>query len=170
MEASPDPVARARAFAVEAHGAQRYGEHPYAYHLDAVAELARPYGTEARVVAYLHDVAEDTAVELERVREAFGELVAQCVALVTDAPGANRAERKALTNAKLAKVEGPARLALVVKAADRLANLHMCVASGSTSKLEMYRGEHAAFRAAAYRPGLCDDLWSEINRILRPGS
>ena len=166
---SVDAASRARAFALEAHGGQRYGDEPYAVHLDAVAALLVPYGDAASTVGYLHDVVEDTAVTLERVREEFGDLVADCVALVTDPPGGDRAERKAKTNAKLAAVEGDRRLALVVKAADRLANLRASVAAGGRGdKLDMYRREHPAFRAAAYRPGLCDALWAEIERILSP--
>ncbi len=57
-------------------------------------------------------------------------------------------------------------MALEVKAADRLANLRMSAGSGSDSKLDMYRREHTAFRQAAYRPGLCDELWQEMDRIL----
>ena len=53
----------------------------------------------------------------------FGDLVARCVAILSDPPGADRATRKAESHAKLAKVEGEERIALVVKAADRLANL-----------------------------------------------
>jgi (p)ppGpp synthase/HD superfamily hydrolase len=161
-----DEVARARAFAIAAHGGQRYGDHPYSFHLDAVAGLLLPYGEEAQVIGYLHDVAEDTAVGLEGIREAFGEHVTDCVALVTDQPGANRAERKLKTNAKLAKVEGPLRVALIVKAADRLANLRMSAGGGTGSKLQMYRGEHPAFRQAAFRAGLCDELWREMDQIL----
>lgn len=163
-----DLPARARAFAVAAHGDQRYGRHPYAHHLDAVAELSRPFGELAEAIAYLHDVAEDTAVPLERVRDEFGTLVAECVALVTDAPGGDRAARKAKTNAKLALLDGEHRLALIVKAADRLANLRACRADGRADKLAMYRGEHGHFRAAAHRPGLCDALWAEMERLLGP--
>jgi (p)ppGpp synthase/HD superfamily hydrolase len=164
--ATRDTVARARAFAVEAHGDQRYGEHPYAVHLDAVADLARPYGADAETVAYLHDVVEDTLVPPDRVRESFGDLVADCVALVTDAPGANRSERKMHTNAKLAEVAGDRQLALIVKACDRLANLRQSAHGAPGSKLDMYRAEHPAFRDAAYRPRLCDELWAEMDRVL----
>jgi hypothetical protein len=51
-------------------------------------------------------------------------------------------------------------------AADRLANLRMSVADPAGGKLAMYRQEHPAFRAAAYRPGLGDELWAEIDRIV----
>ena len=163
-------IARARAFALQAHGGQRYGERPYSYHLDAVAALLGPYGEAAQVVGYLHDVVEDTPVPLERVRETFGDHVAECVALVTDEPGESRSEKKARTNAKLSKVWGDARLALVVKAADRLANLRASAQDGGASKLEMYRREHPAFREAAFRSGLCDDLWAEIEQILSRGA
>lgn len=86
--------------------------------------------------------------------------------MVTDRKGASRAERKEQTNRKLAGVTGEYEPALIVKAADRLANLRMSAAGGAGSKFEMYRREHAAFRQAAYRPGLCDELWREIEGIV----
>jgi (p)ppGpp synthase/HD superfamily hydrolase len=162
----PEAVTSARAFALAAHADQRYGGQPYSYHLDAVATLLAPFGETAQVVGYLHDVVEDTPVTVEEVRSAFGEFVARCVLLLTDEPGANRRERKAKTNAKLAKVTGGEELALIVKAADRLANVRESAKGGNGSKLEMYRKEHAAFRQAAYRPGLCDTLWQEIEALL----
>ncbi len=157
---------RARTFAIAAHGGQRYGEHPYVHHLDAVAALAQPYGEEAVVVAYLHDTAEDTPVTLDGIEAAFGPKVATCVGLLTDEPGADRKERKAKTYAKLAQVQGDAELALIVKAADRLANVRACVADGKERLWRVYQGEHPAFKAAAYRSGQCDALWDELDRLL----
>jgi guanosine-3',5'-bis(diphosphate) 3'-pyrophosphohydrolase len=156
----------ARAFAIAAHGDQTYGNQPYSFHLDAVVELLAPFGKVAQIVGYLHDVVEDTAVSIQTVREMFGDRVADCVALVTDETGANRKERKTRTNAKLVGVSGEKELALVVKAADRLANLQMSARGGPGSKLDMYRREHLAFRQAVFRPGLCDELWQEMDRIL----
>lgn len=128
--------------------------------------MLAPFGEEAQIIGYLHDVVEDTAVSIEEVRAKFGDRVSECVRLVTDETGANRKERKARTNTKLAAVSGEKELALVVKAADRLANLRMSAREGSGSKLEMYRREHVPFRQAAYRPGICDGLWEEMERIL----
>lgn len=159
-------VAEARAFALAAHGSQLYGSRPYGVHLDAVAELAAPFGEHAQVVGYLHDVVEDTQVSLEALGERFGPFVAQCVGLLTDAPGANRKERKAKTYARLAEAAGPVELALVVKTADRLANVKACVADGRQALWETYRAEHPAFRAAAYRAGLCDALWKQLDPLL----
>jgi (p)ppGpp synthase/HD superfamily hydrolase len=159
-------IDKARTFAIEAHGSQRYGNHPYAYHLDAVASILAPLGEEAQIVGYLHDVLEDTSTSIEELREVFGERIANCVSLVSDEPGSNRKERKLKTNKKLAQVTNEDRLALLVKAADRLANLRMSALGDAGSKLEMYRKEHPAFRQAAHRLGLCDELWYEMDEIL----
>ncbi|HSU66808.1 MAG TPA: HD domain-containing protein [Tepidisphaeraceae bacterium] len=162
-------VKQARDFATAAHGPQRYGNEPYVVHLDAVAKLLEPFGAEAEVIGYLHDVAEDTPVTLEALRATFGDHVADCVALVTDEPGANRPERKARTHAKLAKAGDALNLALIVKTADRLANVRMSASTAAGSKMEMYRNEYAAFRIAVFRPELCDELWAELDQLLGPG-
>jgi (p)ppGpp synthase/HD superfamily hydrolase len=64
---------KARTWAISQHGNQKYGEHPYSVHLDAVANIAKPFGELAEVVAYLHDVVEDTDVTIEQVSAEFGE-------------------------------------------------------------------------------------------------
>jgi (p)ppGpp synthase/HD superfamily hydrolase len=156
----------AQTFALAAHGNQRYGDHPYAVHLAAVAELLVPFGEDAVRIGYLHDVVEDTAITLDELRTKFGDVVACCVALLTDEPGESRKERKAKTYAKLAQVGPELELALTVKAADRLANVRACIADGKAELLSVYRCEHPAFRGAAYRPGRCDWLWQELDTLL----
>jgi len=157
---------RARSFAIEAHGDQRYGEKPYVVHLDAVAALASPYGDDAAAIAYLHDTGEDTATTLDEIEREFGPRIAACVALVTDEPGSNRKERKAKTYAKLAGVSGRNEVALVVKAADRLANVRACVHDRNRGLWEMYRREHRVFRESVYRSSLCEPLWAELDVLL----
>ncbi len=94
----------ARAFALRAHAGQMYGARPYSWHLETVAELLAPYGAQAQVIAYLHDIVEDTTVSDDEVDARFGPFVGECVRLLTDAPGATRAERKAQAHARLAAV------------------------------------------------------------------
>ncbi len=118
----------ARLFAIAVHGDQKYGDDPYSKHLDAVATLAAPFGAQAITVAYLHDAVEDTSATLATIEAQFDAFIATCVGLLTDEPGATRKERKAKTYAKMASVTGPTELALIVKAADRLANVRACVA------------------------------------------
>jgi len=158
--------AEARAFAVQAHAGQQYGDRPYSVHLDAVAELVKPFGEQAEIVAFLHDVVEDTPIPLEAVKTKFGLFIAECVGLLTDAPGATRKERKTITYARLAQVSGPAELALIVKTADRLANVTACITDGKQSLWDMYKEEHTAFRIAAFREGLCNALWLRLDSAL----
>lgn len=159
----------ARAFAIAAHGDQMYGERPYVFHLDQVVENLSEFSPVAQTVGYLHDVVEDTPTTLEEIAEKFGAFVSECVALLTDEPGANRKERKAKTYKKLAGVTGPAELALIVKAADRLANVKACVADGNVALWRVYRDEHPTFRTAAYRPDQCELLWQQLDQLLQEG-
>lgn len=153
---------KAREFAIAAHKNQMYGVHPYSYHLDAVASIVRKYGEMAETVAYLHDVVEDTDVTLDEIEKQFGSLVSRCVAILTDEPGKDRKERKSKTYAKMAKVTGEENLALLVKAADRLANVRASVADKNNKLIEMYKSEYPVFKSAVYREGLCEDIWREL--------
>lgn len=159
-------IHKARSFAICAHANQKYGYKPYLFHLDAVAELVRPSGEDAEVVAYLHDTVEDTDITIQEIEVEFGINIAACVSLVTDELGHNRKERKDKTYAKLSKVIGPTELALVVKSADRLANVRASIEDKKQELLEMYREEHPAFRGAVYRIGLCEALWVELDSSL----
>jgi (p)ppGpp synthase/HD superfamily hydrolase len=159
-----------RCVAIAAHGEQKYGLHPYSFHLEAVASLAAAYGEDAVVIAYLHDTVEDTDATVEQIRTIFGDAIAASVNLLTDEPGENRKERKTKTYAKLAQVRGPLEIALTVKAADRLANVRACIADGKQSLWQMYQSEHQAFRRSAYRTGNCEPLWIELDQLLAANS
>ena len=91
---------------------------------------------------------------------------------LTDPPGyPNRRARKAALHKTLSSLEYPnggvaERMALLVKVADRVANVRSCVRDGLDGLLKMYRKEHAAFRDAARREGLADDLWRGLDEAL----
>lgn len=163
-----DRVARARTLAARAHGDQRYGELPYVKHLDDVAALAAPFGEAAAVLAYLHDVLEDTPLTRAELVEQFDDNVAWQVEQLTDPHGENRRQRKELLHRRLGgfSASDPREaLVLIVKAADRLANVLAC----DEQKPEMrgvYRREQEAFRTAVFRPGLCDALWDRLSAAL----
>lgn len=159
----------ARAFAIKHHGDQKYGDKPYSYHLDSVVSLLEPYGEKAQVIGYLHDVVEDTDVSLAEIEELFGTEISQAVGMLTDQPGKNRKERKQKTYDLMATVQGDLEIALLVKTADRLANITACLEHGRTDKLKMYQDEHSHFKRAVYRPGLCDELWVRIDTALCKG-
>lgn len=161
---------KAREFSVNAHGEQKYGDKPYSFHLDAVVNLLEPYGDDAKVIGYLHDVLEDENVDIRTIESEFGPFISKCVSILTDEPSKNRKERKRKTYAKLAEIKGKEELALVVCVADRLANIQACVAGGdakmSKKLLKMYKSEQLDFYNSVHRDGLCDDLWSKIESAL----
>ena len=86
-----------RNFAIEAHGDQKYGKHPYSYHLDEVAFYSRdPFLNKGylETVAYLHDVVEDTEKSVLDIQNKFGFEISNAVSFITDPEGKNRKERK----------------------------------------------------------------------------
>ncbi|MTJ93609.1 MAG: HD domain-containing protein, partial [Desulfovibrio sp.] len=78
----PTLIARAAAFAAEAHAAvgqvRKYTGEPYVEHPRAVARLVADAGGDDAMVAaaWLHDVVEDTRVSLDEIRGQFGDAVA----------------------------------------------------------------------------------------------
>jgi len=158
-------IEQARNFAITSHKDQKYGSHPYSYQLDAVAKLVRPFGETTEVIAYLHDVVEDTTITIEQIELQFGKLVANAVAILTDESGANRKERKAKTYVKMANVVGDSEIALTVKAADRLANMRACVLENNVRLLAVYNSEYPVFRKSVFRPDACDEIWSELETL-----
>lgn len=159
-------VKKARAFAIDKHGSQMYGDKPYVYHLDAVASILKPYGVLAQILGYLHDVIEDTEVAEDDLNELFGGFVSKAVVAITDQPGSNRKERKQKTYELMAQITGKFEVVLIAKTADRLANVKACQLLGNGKLLKMYQMEHAQFKKAIYRPGLCDELWIQLDQLI----
>ena len=79
---------RAIIFATLAHSGQKrkYTGEPYVHHPLGVANILRtvPHTESMIVAAILHDVVEDTDVTIKRVRESFGDNVANLVYFLTD--------------------------------------------------------------------------------------
>ena len=118
----------AEGFATGAHASvgqvRKYTGEPYISHPRAVAQLVRsvPHTRSMVCAAWLHDVVEDTGATIDDVREAFGDAVADLVEMLTDVSrpeDGNRAARKALDRAHLAKASPDAK---TVKLADLIDN------------------------------------------------
>lgn len=167
----------AREFAIRAHGAQMYGDKPYILHLEQVASItqsaanARKEGHAAEhryrliVISYLHDILEDTSIDRRALRAIFGEEIAHVVWVMTDPPNKSRHERKRQVNTALTYItEGHLRDALIVKPADRLANMENAKLT-RVDLLRMYQGEYPEFRKSAYREGLCDGIWEKLDAL-----
>lgn len=120
----PDLVARAREFATEAHvrldHRRKYTKQPYQEHLKAVAQMVMEVSEDPATIAaaWLHDTVEDTTATFGDLERAFGPVVAQLVAELTDTSkpsDGNRAVRKAIDLKRLAQASAPAQ---TVKLAD----------------------------------------------------
>lgn len=163
----PDPT-RARYFAEIKHSGQTYNDEvPYTYHLDSVVEVLKRFGFTDPVMvcaAYLHDVIEDTTGSYNDIKKRFGEEIAELVYAVTSELGRNREERNKKTYPKIAAN----RQAVLLKLADRIANVEYGLASGG--KTEMYTKEFQSFYdALANKNDMGMDersMWNCLKRML----
>lgn len=120
---------KALEFATRAHGGQlrKFTNEAYIEHSKRVAETVRtvPHSTEMICAAYLHDVVEDTPVEIGEIEKMFGEKVAELVADLTDEfikdkyPHLNRRARKDKEVARQANISNESK---TIKLADVIDN------------------------------------------------
>jgi hypothetical protein len=150
-------TALAREFAIEAHGEQRYGDQPYAVHLDAVVAILRAHGLLPLAPAgYLHDVAEDCPQRVEALRGLFPDEWP-----IVQAVSGEGENRRARVQSIYAKVAGNAD-AQNVKVADRIANAEECIRTNGPQRA-MYAREAAAFEAAM--PLACESLRAALAAV-----
>ena len=168
MAGQPDPI-RARMFAEIAHSGQTYNDEvPYTYHLDNVVKILQQFSLTDPVMicaGYLHDTIEDTTRSYNDIKDRFGEDVAELVFCVTSELGRNRKERNEKTYPKIAA--NPR--AILLKLADRIANIEYGLASGG--KTEMYTKEFPEFFKALYSKENISNteiiMWNYLKRLLR---
>jgi len=138
---------------------QTYGGKPYGQHLQEVAHILRSVGfsnEDGQRAAFLHDLLEDTEWTSKMLMEVgFSEEVVAAVQFCTDAEGENRKARKAATYKRVREALDSnsfgAAMGVVVKWADRLANLRACARDNNKGLMKMYRKEAATF-LTAYMP------------------
>jgi (p)ppGpp synthase/HD superfamily hydrolase len=158
-------IEQAKSFALQAHGDQRYGEHPYSLHLAEVASIAREFDAppEVCLAAWLHDVLEDTPLTFDELTDTFGLGISELVFAVTNKPGKSRSASHALTYPALREAGA---LAVLLKLCDRLTNARAS-AKSSPKKLKMYQEEFQSFRDTLYLAGEHEQLWAELDALLR---
>lgn len=140
-------VERAKAFAIKSHGDQQYDGKSYSVHLDAVELVLIEFNHVTSILragAWLHDVLEDTDVTLLELEMEFPGYVALIVEAVTSEPGKNRRERNIKTYPKIEKYLE----AIILKLADRIANVRNCINTRNAGLLAMYKKEYSDFRLA----------------------
>ena len=142
-------VARAFAFALQAHGTQtRKGTTiPYLSHVMAVASLVLDYGgAENQVVAaLLHDTVEDCGVTYAQIRRQFGAPVARIVKDCTDAETFPKPPWKARKQRYIDHLRrGHHAPSLLVSAADKLHNARAIVHDVKHQGKAVWKRFHAA--------------------------
>jgi len=186
---SPDDMARIKdafQFAAEAHKKDfRKDGKPYITHPIEVASIIGvelELGCNSIIAALLHDVIEDTPVEIDEVEKRYGEDVAFLVNVVTKKKKKNYEMSKQMDNFKqvLDSVEYDIR-AILIKLADRLHNMRT-LSSLNENKQMKIAGETDYFYAPlANKLGLyniktelqnlslkfrCPNDYEELNRLL----
>lgn len=170
--------------AILAHRRQKYGEKPYIYHLDSVANIVNSVYKESEYIdgllclTYLHDSFEDNNQdEIDAIKNIIQEIyiapdeIIETIELISDCKGKNRKERKQKTNEKFSLLD-PSNishwLVLVIKSADRFANIIECVNTRNADKYFMYKGEHKEFKKAVYRDAIPEikHWWQEMDSLL----
>lgn len=93
-----DLLAKAIRFAAKAHEGQvrKYTGDPYVTHPLAVMKIVQgvPHTTEMLCAAVLHDVVEDTPIQLTEIKDQFGPVVAELVDGLTDVSRPEMGNRK----------------------------------------------------------------------------
>lgn len=140
-------IAGARKLALASHEKHLHGDMSYGeFHLTAVAGLVACFTKDPEVIAaaWLHDVVEDCiedGIDLEVVEKMTTARTAHLVDLLTDPPGKNRKERKALSMPRIA-VD---REASLIKGADRFHNHASTIMDNSVRFAGLYFKEFDHF-------------------------
>jgi (p)ppGpp synthase/HD superfamily hydrolase len=122
-------VERARTVAIAAHSAtgqrRKYTGEPYWVHLQEVADTVAYVSQDTAMVAaaWLHDILEDTQLELDLLLRLFGEDVTDMVVWLTDTAkisDGNRATRAGIERMRLASASARVQ---TIKIADIMSNV-----------------------------------------------
>lgn len=133
-------VRKAIYFAIGAHSSQKYGEHPYHYHLTEVDNLVKmvyaddPDYETLRAVAWLHDTIEDTKTTFELIQENFNDEIAHAVNCLTKIDGQPYMVYLDIVCSN--------ELARKVKMCDTLANLQNSIKDGNVKRINKYTNQY----------------------------
>lgn len=164
-----EKLTEAREFAFQLHSKQKHkGKHldqvsdvltRFGYHFENNKGISQTVCEQLQIAAYLHDVLEDTPIDRYTLKKLFGEEVEKLVYAVSDGNGANREEKKEIAYEKIRQA---GHLALVLKLADRIANVEF---SNTRSVFHMYWKERTSFRKALYSAGECEEMWAYLENL-----
>ena len=161
---------KAKQYAEQKHQGQLHGTRPFMMHLNEVVGALHEFGyldDDLTAAAWLHDVVEDTPVEIEEIYQEFGQRIGDLVDALTDGPGDTRIEKKQKPYKTIPNVKG----ALLVKLADRIANVRRTIAEGPSADRyrQTYKSEHAGFCSALGGTDEGKEMWRLLDSLLTGG-
>lgn len=170
MISQKEEIRKAIDFSTKAHSSQTYDEFPYFKHLQDVHDVLVRFGLKEEnpddlpilVSSYIHDTIEDTATSYSDLRNIFGTEVAEIVYCVTDELGRNRKEKKEKTYPKIR--QNPK--AIIVKLADRIANIEHSSQMKNTNFMSMYKKEWNDFVLNLRLYKHADDMWNHLEKLI----
>jgi (p)ppGpp synthase/HD superfamily hydrolase len=153
-----DGVAQAREFAAAAYDSEAELEHP-----DEVAALVGAGDEELQVAAILHDLVEDTGVQLADIAARFGSRVAGLVGTMTEDESIDPYEDRKHEHRQRARVSG--RDVALLFVADKLSNARRMQRGQKEPdgrKIRHYRATLVAMRETHPDLPLLDELEAEL--------
>jgi guanosine-3',5'-bis(diphosphate) 3'-pyrophosphohydrolase len=163
--ADTELVASAFAFAAEHHeGQQRRSGEDFINHPFGVAKICAELHLDEQTIAaaLLHDVVEDTDVEIEEIRAEFGDeiaLIVEGVTKLTRVQFASREQAEAENYRKLILAMAQDMRVILIKLADRLHNLRTIEYLGRQKQLQKSREALEIYAPLAHRLGIHTLKW-----------
>ena len=153
-------LARAYSFAARAHDGQtRLSGEPFIEHPLAVATSCAEMGLDlsALQAALLHDVAEDTPISVEEIREKFGSEVSEIVdgvTKLTELHFQSRNEKQAETYRKMIVAMTKDSRVILIKLADRIHNMKTISSLPRQKQIQKARESLDIYAPLAHRLGI----------------
>ncbi|MCK5128500.1 MAG: bifunctional (p)ppGpp synthetase/guanosine-3',5'-bis(diphosphate) 3'-pyrophosphohydrolase [Clostridiales bacterium] len=158
-------IERAYLLSEKAHTGQlRESGEPYITHPSNVAEILFELGLDTATIAagYLHDVVEDTGIEIEEVEEQFGSEIAMLVNGVTKISKieiSSHEERQAENLRKMLLAMAEDIRVILIKLADRLHNMRTLKYRSHQSQLAVSQETIEIYAPLAHRLGIFKIKW-----------
>jgi (p)ppGpp synthase/HD superfamily hydrolase len=159
-------IKRARELAFLYHEKQKYGNHPYSYHLQNVVNVVRIFSSlipkksleDAICIAYLHDILEDTICTQDEILRASNPRILLAVKLLT---------KKDSDFEKYFEQIAQDDLAIFVKLCDRYCNIIESINGNNKNKLAKYEKQNPKFIEILFRKNYID-LIEELRFLFDP--
>ena len=124
------------------HKGQTYGLYDYfEYHITGVVNLLKVHNMPAKfiIVAYLHDIVEDTKIDISTVKNLFGKEIADAVDAMTKRKNESRKEyiTRCATN----------KIARFVKLQDAVFNASNCFKNKNSNQFNYYMDTIASLKS-----------------------